>query len=118
MPRRGARIYWQGALVTQANNGGNLSFQGVAPADCVGSLHEGDPAAAINVALANCAPVSGAPAPVAQTGQTQCSGPVADTSNVMVPCTDTGVDSGRFGRACHSPARALQTTATARCGTT
>jgi hypothetical protein len=67
---RSAPIYWEGALVTQANNGGNFDFQGVVPADCVGSLHEGDPAAAIAVALANCGPVSGAPAPVPQTGQT------------------------------------------------
>jgi hypothetical protein len=67
---RGAPISWEGALVTQANNGGNFAFQGVVPADCVGSLHEGNPAAAIDVALANCGPVSEAPAPVPQTGQT------------------------------------------------
>jgi len=69
---RSASMYWEGALVTQANNGGNFAFQGFVPADCVGSLHEGDPAAAIAVALANCGPVSEAPAPVPQTGQTQC----------------------------------------------
>jgi len=67
---RGAGIYWEGVLVTQANNGGNFAFQGVVPADCVGRLEDGVPADAVDVALANCAPVSGAPAPVPQTGQT------------------------------------------------
>jgi hypothetical protein len=85
---RSAPIYWEGALVTQANNGGNFDFQGVVPADCVGSLHEGDPAAAIAMALANCGPVSDAPAPVPQTGQTQC----WDTAGALIPCAGTGQD--------------------------
>lgn len=38
---RGAGISWEGILVTQANNGGNFTFQGVVPADCVGRLEEG-----------------------------------------------------------------------------
>jgi hypothetical protein len=61
-------ISWEGAALTQANRKGNFAFQGVVPADCVGSLHEGDPAAAIDVALANCVPRAAAPVP--QTGQT------------------------------------------------
>ena len=69
---RNVRVFWEGTLVTQANNGGNFAFQGVGPTDCVGSLREGDPATAIAVALANCGPVSGAVAPVPKTGQTQC----------------------------------------------
>lgn len=51
------------------------------PADCVGSLHEGDPAAAINVTLANCTPVSEVPAPVPQTGQTTSYAP-GDDGNI------------------------------------
>jgi Protein of unknown function (DUF1566) len=89
---RAAPISWEGVRVTQANNGGNFSFQGVVPADCVGRLEDGVPADAIDVALANCSPVSEAPAPVPQTGQTQCWDPSADTSNVMIPCTNTGLD--------------------------
>src|SRR5918992_5748088 len=85
---RSAAIYWESVLVTQANNGGNFDFQGVVPADCVGSLHEGDPAAAVAVALANCASISGAPAPVEQTGQTQC----WDTAGALIPCEGTGQD--------------------------
>jgi hypothetical protein len=67
---RAAPISWEGTRVTQANNGGNFSFQGVVPADCVGRLEDGVPADAVDVALANCGPVSEAPAPVPQTGQT------------------------------------------------
>jgi Protein of unknown function (DUF1566) len=70
---RSAPISWEGTLVTQANNGGNFSFQGEVPADCVGRLEDGVPADAVDVALANCGPVpppAGAPAPVPQTGQT------------------------------------------------
>jgi Protein of unknown function (DUF1566) len=85
---RSASIYWEGVLVTQANNGGNFAFQGVIPADCIGSLHEGDPAAAIAVALANCGPVSDIPAPVPQTGQTQC----WDAAGTLIPCEGTGQD--------------------------
>jgi hypothetical protein len=75
---RAAGISWEGALVTQANNGGNFAFQGVVPADCVGRVEDGVPADAVDVALANCAPVSEAPAPVEQTGQTVPFGPRDD----------------------------------------
>ncbi len=85
-----ATMSWEGAAVTQANRGGNFAFQGVVPADCVGRLDEGDPAAAVAVALANC--VVRPPAPVPKTGQTQCWDPSAVTSNQMIPCTDTGLD--------------------------
>ena len=70
---RSAPISWEGARVTQANNGGNFAFQGGVPADCVGRLEDGVPADAVDVALANCVPEpppAGAPAPVPQTGQT------------------------------------------------
>jgi hypothetical protein len=67
---RSAPISWEGALVTQANNGGNFSFQGAVPPDCVGRLEDGVPADAVDVALANCGPVSDTVAPVPQTGQT------------------------------------------------
>jgi hypothetical protein len=67
---RAAPISWEGTRVTQANNGGNFTFQGVVPADCVGRLEDGVAADAIDVALANCGPSSGVPAPVPQTGQT------------------------------------------------
>jgi hypothetical protein len=89
---RNARIYWEDSLVTQANNGGNFTFQGSVPAECVGSLHEGDPAAAMTVALANCEPVSEPPAPVPQTGQAQCWDPTATTSPVLIPCEEAGQD--------------------------
>ena len=73
-PRAGAPITWEGAPVTQANKGGHFAFQGRVPADCVGRLEDGVPADAIDVALANCTPVPPVefPAPVPQTGQTQC----------------------------------------------
>ena len=61
---RGAPISWEGAQVTQANNGGNFAFQGGVPADCVGRLEDGVPADAVDVALANCAPSSEASAPL------------------------------------------------------
>jgi hypothetical protein len=83
-----ATMSWEGAALTQANRKGNFAFQGVVPADCVGSLHEGDPAAAIDVSLANCTPK--APAPVPRTGQTLCWDP--RTSADLIPCTDTGLD--------------------------
>jgi hypothetical protein len=75
-----APISWDGARVTQANNGGNFAFQGVVPADCVGRLEDGVAADTINVALANCGPVSEAPAPVPQTGQTTPYAPGDDGS--------------------------------------
>jgi hypothetical protein len=89
---KSAHIFWEGALVTQANNGGNFSFQGVVPADCVGRLEDGVPANAINVALANCGPVSEAPAPVEQTGQTQRWDPSISTPGVIISCEGTGQD--------------------------
>ena len=61
---RAAPISWEGAQVTQANNGGNFAFQGGVPADCVGRLEDGVPADAVDVALANCAPSSEASAPL------------------------------------------------------
>lgn len=88
---RGAPIFWEGTQVTQANNGGNFAFQGVVPADCVGRLEDGVPADAVDVALANCGPVSEAPAPVPQTGQTQC----WDAAGTLIPCAGTGQD-GEF----------------------
>jgi hypothetical protein len=72
---RAAPILWEGARVTQANNGGNFAFQGMVPADCVGRLEDGVPADAVDVALANCTPAPPPPefpAPVPQTGQTTC----------------------------------------------
>ena len=84
-----APIWWEDALVTQANKGGNFAFQGPVPADCVGSLAEGNPpGAAIDVALAHCPPVSSAPAPVPPTGQTQC----WDAAGMEIPCAGTGQD--------------------------
>src|SRR5882724_3408899 len=85
---RGAGISWDVIRVTQANNGGNFAFQGVVPADCVGRLEDGVPADAVDVALANCAPISEALAPVPQTGQTQC----WDSAGVPIPCDGTGQD--------------------------
>ena len=61
-----ADIIWEGERVTQANKGGNFSFTGVVPADCVGTLSDGTP---IQVALLNCTPVTAAPASVPQSGQ-------------------------------------------------
>jgi hypothetical protein len=85
---RAAPISWEGTRVTQANNGGNFSFHGVVPADCVGRLEDGVPADAVDVALANCGPVSGAPAPVPQTGQTHC----WDITWSPTTCDGTGED--------------------------
>jgi hypothetical protein len=84
---RGAPISWEGARVTQANNGGNFAFQGVVPADCVGRLEDGVAADAIDVALANCGPSSAVPAPVPQTGQTNCY-----AGGALIPCDSTGQD--------------------------
>ena len=85
---RGAPIFWEGTRVTQANNGGNFSFHGVVPVDCVGRLEDGVAADAVDVALSNCGPVSEAPAPVPQTGQTQC----WNETGSSIPCTGTGQD--------------------------
>jgi len=38
-----ADIFWEDSKVTQANKGGNFSFSGVVPADCVGTLSDGTP---------------------------------------------------------------------------
>jgi hypothetical protein len=59
-------ILWEGTIVTKANKGGNFSFSGVVPADCIGTLSDGTP---IEVALLNCTPVALIQAPVPQTGQ-------------------------------------------------
>jgi hypothetical protein len=87
---RGADIFWEGVQVTQANNGGNFAFQGEVPTDCVGRLEDGVPADAVDVALANCTPVppSEFPAPVPQTGQTQC----WDAAGSPITCEGTGQD--------------------------
>jgi hypothetical protein len=80
-------ITWEGDTVAQANNGGNFSFSGVVPADCVGILSDGTP---IQVALLNCTPVSQPPstAPVPQTGQMLC----YDTAGNVINCSGTGQD--------------------------
>jgi hypothetical protein len=83
-----ASITWEGLQVTQANKGGNFAFQGPVPADCVGTLGDGVPTDTIEVALANCPPVSSIPAPVPQTGQTQC----WDAAGMEIPCAGTGQD--------------------------
>src|SRR5215510_3311675 len=70
---RGAQIFWEGTLVTTANNNnGGFSFNGVVPSDCVGALSDQpNGASPINVQVLNCTPVSAAaPAPVPKTGQT------------------------------------------------
>ena len=87
---KGAPISWEGAQVTQANNGGNFAFQGEVPADCVGRLEDGVPEDAVDVPLANCTPVPPVefPAPVPQTGQTQC----WDSTGTLIPCAGTGQD--------------------------
>ena len=61
-------ITWEGQLVTFANPGGEFSFNGVVPADCVGTLS--DVTSTIDVVVLDCTPVSAAPAPVPKTGLT------------------------------------------------
>src|SRR5262249_33933161 len=67
---RGAQIFWEGSLVTTAdNNNGGFSFNGAVPADCVGVLSDGG--SPISVQLLDCTPVSAAaPVPLPRTGQT------------------------------------------------
>jgi len=84
-----AVIRWETGSVGQTTPGGSFSFAGVVPADCVGELSIGGDT--ITVALANCTHVSSAPAPVPQTGQTQC----WDTDGNQIGCTGTGQD-GEF----------------------
>ena len=69
-------IAWESAYVTSANPGGAFSFTGVVPADCVGTLSDGTET--IEVAVGNCTPVSGPPAPVPQIGQTATASPGDD----------------------------------------
>jgi hypothetical protein len=54
----------------------------------VGRLEDGVAADAVDVALANCGPISEAPAPVPQTGQTQC----WNETGSSIPCDGTGQD--------------------------
>ena len=61
-------ITWEGQLATSANPGGAFSFNGVVPADCVGTLSDGT--STIDVVVLDCIPVSAARAPVPRTGQT------------------------------------------------
>ncbi len=61
-------ITWEGQLVTSANPGGEFSFNGVVPADCVGTLSDG--VSTVEVVVLDCTPVSVAPAPLPRTGQT------------------------------------------------
>ena len=64
-------------------------FNGVVPADCVGTLSDG--VSTIDVVVLDCTPVSAAPAPVPRTGQTTC----YDELGTLVPCAGTGQD-GEF----------------------
>jgi hypothetical protein len=61
-------VTWENQLVTTTNPGGQFSFNGVVPADCVGTLSDG--VSTIDVAVLDCTPVSAALAPVPRTGQT------------------------------------------------
>ncbi|MGE5304160.1 MAG: DUF1566 domain-containing protein [Alphaproteobacteria bacterium] len=82
-----ADIFWEGTKVTSTNKGGNFSFYGVIPSDCVGTLSDGTP---VEVALLNCTPVAVAPAPVPQTGQTLSYN--FDGTPEPINCADTGQD--------------------------
>jgi len=73
-----ANISWEGGNVVKANKNGGFSFSGAVPADCVGTLSDG--VSTIDVALANCTPVSEGGG-VLKTGQTQC-----DTSSGLGAC--------------------------------
>jgi hypothetical protein len=61
---KNATITWEGLAVTQVNPNGGFSFNGVVPANCVGTLSDG--VDTIAVVLLSCTPVPGAPVP--QTG--------------------------------------------------
>ena len=66
--QNGAQITWEGNPVTTANkNNGGFSFNGVVPADCIGTLADG--VSTIQVVVLDCAPVSASFAPVPKTGQ-------------------------------------------------
>lgn len=68
---RRAQIFWDGTLVTKANNNnGGFSFNGAVPSDCIGELSDG--VETFDVQVFACTPAGGAgvPAPVAKTGQT------------------------------------------------
>jgi len=49
---RNATITWEGANVTQTNNGGSFQFSGIVPSDCVGTLSDG--VDTIEVAVSGC----------------------------------------------------------------
>jgi hypothetical protein len=82
-----AGIFWEGTRVTQANKGGNFSFTGVVPSDCIGTLSDGT---AIEVALLNCTvlPPASPAAIVPQTGQTLC----YNSLGTVINCSGTGQD--------------------------
>src|SRR5437773_5486521 len=84
----GATITWEGFAVTTANKkNGGFSFFSVLPEDCSGALSDG--ASSVAVAVLGCTPVTaGAPAPVAQTGQTTC----YDSAGTVISCAGTGQD--------------------------
>jgi hypothetical protein len=81
-------ISWETQLVTTTNAGGQFSFNGVVPLDCVGTLSDG--VSTIDVAIANCTPVSQGGG-VLKTGQTTC----YDSLGSVITCTGTGQD-GEF----------------------
>jgi hypothetical protein len=60
-------ITWEGQLVTSANPGGQFSFNGVVPADCVGTLSDGT--STIEVVVLDCTPVATSTTKVLKTGQ-------------------------------------------------
>src|SRR5215510_8213093 len=68
--QNGAQITWDGKAVATANkNNGGFSFNGVVPADCVGTLADG--VSTIQVVVLDCKPLeSTALVPLAKTGQT------------------------------------------------
>ena len=51
---RRSAITWEGQFVTSANPGGAFSFNGVVPADCVGTLSDG--VSTIDVVVLDCTP--------------------------------------------------------------
>ncbi len=81
-----ATITWETSDIGRTTNGGSFSFSGIVPTDCVGTLSIG--ADTIDVPLANCGTVSGAPAPVPKTGQTTC----YDSDGNVISCAGTGQD--------------------------
>lgn len=62
---KNATITWEGSAVTQVNPNGGFSFNGIVPADCVGTLSDG--VETIAVVVLSCTPVASA---VPQTGLT------------------------------------------------